>query len=160
MLGYYIGKASNFDKRWASHIQELKKNTHRNILLQRAWNKYGKENFKFYILEFVRDKNLLIKREQFWLDQSKCSVRGIGYNLNPKADSNLGRIVSEETRRRLSIAGGKTKGIKLSEEHKRKLSIAHKGKIPSAEAKVNMSKSQRKRRENEANGLGNSIGQL
>lgn len=121
---YYVGQACNFNKRWANHLSMLSNNKHFNILLQRAYNKYGEESFKFYVLELVADKTKLEEREQFWMDHSKCYERGIGYNIRKIADSNLGLKASEETRIKISLAG---KGRKFSEEAKRKLSVKLKG---------------------------------
>ena len=43
----YVGQAINIKDRWTSHMQCLNRNKHHNIHLQRAWNKYGEECFKF-----------------------------------------------------------------------------------------------------------------
>ncbi|MEN6292413.1 MAG: GIY-YIG nuclease family protein, partial [Methanobacterium sp.] len=47
----YYGSSKNIEKRWLRHKNELNKNKHINILLQRAWNKYGEENFIFSVVE-------------------------------------------------------------------------------------------------------------
>lgn len=46
----YIGQSKNIPLRFSNHKYELNKNIHPNHHLQRAWNKYGKENFIFEIL--------------------------------------------------------------------------------------------------------------
>ena len=46
----YIGQSQNIKTRWNSHIRKLDKNIHDNKYLQSSWNKYGKDNFKFYII--------------------------------------------------------------------------------------------------------------
>jgi len=46
----YIGQAINIRKRWASHNHYLARGNHRNCYLQRAWDKYGSENFEFTVL--------------------------------------------------------------------------------------------------------------
>lgn len=47
----YIGSSVNFNKRKNLHLHYLKNNKHHSNHLQKAWNKYGKENFVFEIIE-------------------------------------------------------------------------------------------------------------
>lgn len=61
---YYLGSSKNFHVRKLKHFNELRKGKHHNIYLQRAFNKYGEENFEFIILEecentFEREQELL-----------------------------------------------------------------------------------------------------
>ena len=69
----YIGSSVNIKERWQEHRRRLRNNTHENIFLQRAYNKYGKENFKFIIHEVVSDESKLIEIEQYWIDNFKCT---------------------------------------------------------------------------------------
>lgn len=86
----YIGSAINIKERWRSHKKLLKKDKHYNKHLQNAWNKYGEDNFSFEIIECVEYKNILIEREQYWLDYYNSYDRKIGYNISPTAGSPLG----------------------------------------------------------------------
>ncbi len=63
----YVGKTINIKNRWKQHIAALNENKHCNTHLQRAWNKYGPENFKFEILELC-NKNKLSEREKYWIN--------------------------------------------------------------------------------------------
>lgn len=63
----YIGSAKDINRRWQRHKSALKHNHHENIHLQRAWNKYGEENFIFEIIEECDINDLLII-EQKYLD--------------------------------------------------------------------------------------------
>ena len=109
----YIGSAKCFYNRWKSHFLELNRNNHKNEYLQSAWNKYGGDSFKIEIIELVdiisNDKNLLIEREQYWLDYYQSYDREIGYNLCPTAKNSLGYKHSEETRAKLRICNAKEK---------------------------------------------------
>lgn len=68
---FYLGSSKKIEYRWESeHKRQLNKGTHVNIILQRAWNKYGSDNFKMEILEIV-EPEFLLKREQFYLDKLK-----------------------------------------------------------------------------------------
>lgn len=108
----YIGSASDsILDRWSDHRSDLNLNRHANIHLQRAWNKYGEENFKFEILEECSSE-LCVSREQHYLDtileaqeyikgESSCFLIK-GYNINPIATSRKGSKMSEESRKRMS----------------------------------------------------------
>ena len=48
---FYIGKSLDVESRKYSHYYTLRRNKHGNAYLQRAWNKYGEDNFEFSILE-------------------------------------------------------------------------------------------------------------
>ena len=52
----YVGKTqTSFGDRWDCHKAKLRNNKHDNTHLQRSWNKYGEDNFEFYIIEIIRD---------------------------------------------------------------------------------------------------------
>jgi len=101
----YIGSAVDLKRRKREHWKEFRGKRHWNIYLQRSWNKYKEENFKFEVVEYVEDKNKLIEREQYWIDiyfdnKKKC------YNISPTANSCQGIIRSDETKLKISIAKG------------------------------------------------------
>lgn len=71
----YIGQARFLLKRKQQHIYELKNNKHYNLHFQRAWNKYGEENFIWEILELcLEDK--LDEREIYWIEKYDSLVNG------------------------------------------------------------------------------------
>jgi group I intron endonuclease len=138
----YIGSSINVYKRRNRHFSELKRLIHKNIKLQRSYNKHGKENFRFYILELIENKECLIEKEQFFIDKIKPE-----FNINLIANSSLGVKRSEETKEKIRQAnlglkhpdwrnklkseaqGGDnhwTKNKKFSEESKNKMSEAQK----------------------------------
>ena len=93
----YIGSSVDIPERWNEHKRELSKNNHHSILLQRAWNKYGEENFKFNILEKYSE-NELLNREQYYLDLHMTYDRNKGYNIAKYASAPMkGRKHSKET---------------------------------------------------------------
>ena len=68
---FYIGSSTEIEKRINTHFSNLNKNKHPNIKLQNSYNKYGKNNFTYKILDIFEDiskQNLLIK-EQEWIDK-------------------------------------------------------------------------------------------
>ena len=48
----YIGQSVYIRNRWRQHKNELNSNIHFNDYLQKSWNKYGADNFSFYVLEY------------------------------------------------------------------------------------------------------------
>lgn len=69
---YYIGSAKDFNKRLARHIKDLDDKTHHNIILQRSYDKHGKDCVNFEILERLPyDKDMIIEREQYYIDDYK-----------------------------------------------------------------------------------------
>ena len=144
----YIGSAVKIERRWNEHKNLLQKNSHHSRYLQRSWNKHGADSFLFEVLEHVDDKQDLIPREQHYMDLYESYHREKGYNICPTAHSCLGRIHSEETKRKMSTAhkGRKFtaetrermrlssierwKKSSVSDETKRKMSEAHKGLTP------------------------------
>ena len=115
----YIGSSNDILSRWKySHKNLLFKNKHGNEHLQRAWNKYGKDNFSFFILyKCYEDK--LLDWEQFFIDRFQSADRRFGYNIIPKADRSE---VSEETKKKISLI---KMGHKVTNETKNKIGIAN-----------------------------------
>ncbi len=54
----YIGQSSNILKRKKEHFRTLKNGYHKNTHLQRAYNKYGKNNFIFKVLIYCDNDEL------------------------------------------------------------------------------------------------------
>ncbi len=97
----YIGSAVDLKHRWSQHCSDLYYSKHRNTHLQRSWNKHGRDVFEFTILEEVPNKNLLIEREQYWIDYHLEQNFEL-FNICLIAGSNLGRKISDETKQKLS----------------------------------------------------------
>jgi len=76
----YIGQSVNINDRWSKHKNELRQNSHDNDYLQKAWNKYGEDNFKFYILEEC-NKSELDNREVYYINLYQTLDYKNGYNL-------------------------------------------------------------------------------
>lgn len=96
----YVGSAFNFDKRFVLHRHYLNRNKHHSIKLQRAWNKYGAENFEFQIIE-VCSKKVISKREEFYI--KCCNSYHKGYNCSPFASGHSPKL-KESTKKKISVA--------------------------------------------------------
>jgi len=69
---FYLGSSIKIKKRKSTHFSKLKHNNHHCIHLQRAYNKYGKDNF---IFEIINSCDNCLKEEQVLLnnlDWSEC----------------------------------------------------------------------------------------
>lgn len=100
----YIGSAVDIKARWGEHLSSLKKGSHGNSHLQRAWNRYGSKAFEFKALLYC-ELDVLIHHEQLMIDEYRKNLgRDMLYNINPTAGSNLGVKFSPETRAKKSAA--------------------------------------------------------
>lgn len=115
----YIGQSVNIHNRWTHHKNELNNNTHFNDYLQKSWNKYGEENFYFYVLEFC-EIDRLDRLEVYYIDLYKTLDRDNGYNLTSGGTDN--KIYSNETRTKISNS---LKGHRVSLESRIKISENH-----------------------------------
>lgn len=115
----YVGSAArSFQSRWQKHKSDLKLNKHANVRLQRAYNKYGSEAFRFEVLATCPPE-YAVKLEQFFIDTLKPA-----YNISPTAGSSLGVVRSEDYKERLSKS---RTGFKASDEFRQCRSEAMKG---------------------------------
>jgi group I intron endonuclease len=129
----YIGSAAeSIDRRLYAHRYMLDAGTHPNIHLQRSWDKHGEEAFTFAPKERCRPEDC-IKREQHWLDNLECCKKG--FNICPTAGSRLGTMFSEESKRKISVAH---KGRKASPEARAKMSATRKGKRHTEQSREKM----------------------
>ncbi len=123
----YVGSTGkSLAGRWWRHKHTLRKGTHRNSHLQRAWNKYGEAAFVCETLVECPPRACL-QVEQLYIDLlDATSSGGCGYNIAAIAGSNLGQKRSEETCKRISDAQ-RGKHRVFTAEHKAALSKALKG---------------------------------
>ena len=129
----YVGQSINIKRRFKTHKSQLRNNTHINNYLQRAWNKYGEENFTFEIIEEC-NKNIS-ETEIYWIDFYDSLKNG--YNLT--AGGFGGQLGVPKTDKWIK-AMSKLKGIPLKEETKRRLSQSRAGIKISEEQKANISR--------------------
>lgn len=140
----YIGSAVDIDRRWRKHKTQLNKRKHHSKHLQAAWNIYGKQSFKFEILEEVSNPEHLLAYEQVYLDYYKSYEENNGYNICKIAGSWYGQKHSEETKQKISEAHS---GKKYNEEIRKKISEANKGRKHTEEAKKKISEAGKRRPE-------------
>ena len=118
----YIGKTIlPIEQRLKRHFYLAGKNVNR--YLYDSINKYGKENFIIELIEEC-EYDLANEKEIYYIDFYKSNNKDFGYNMTIGGD---GGRMPEESLRKMII---KKTGEKLSEETKRKISEANKGRIP------------------------------
>lgn len=100
---FYVGKSINLRKRKAQHFGDLRARRHHNILLQRAWDKYGQESFEFKIVAYGNPCDLIAIEQStldtIMLERGDESVLNI---LTLCVDKRLGIPHTAETRATLS----------------------------------------------------------
>lgn len=158
----YIGSAVNLKKRKNEHFRLLKKNKHYSINIQRSYNKYGKEFFKFETILYCDKENLIFyeqrainaydfKRELYNISPTagNCSGRKLSEETKEKLrKANLGKKYSKETKIKMSKA---VKGRKHTKNAIKNMSEAHKGKKYTEESRKKMSDSAKKRFKRDGN---------
>lgn len=124
----YVGQTGDrFVRRYWHHCWKLKDNSHDNVYLQNAWNKYGECNFDFFVIKIINDKNqeILDEMEKHYI--KKYRKLGLSYNI---LDGGGGRNGVPMSKNAKQIIGEKNRvnmtGKKLSEETKSKMSLTHK----------------------------------
>lgn len=123
----YVGSAVSFKKRFREHQRQLSEGRHHSRYLQRAWDKYGADAFRFKPILYC-DRHSLIGYEQNAMDAMRPE-----YNIAPVAGSQLGYRHSEETRAKLRAARARNgfspmRGRTHTDEAKKKISENRKGK--------------------------------
>lgn len=98
---FYIGSTARLSDRLKTHRWNLKANIHHNAKLQRHYNKYGKQDLFFVILEKFEflGKDHLLQKEQSYLDGLHPT-----FNIAHKVQSCLGVKRRAETKRKISKA--------------------------------------------------------
>lgn len=138
---FYVGSAQSISRRWIEHKRDLRKGDHANPKLQCAWNCHGESAFRISVLEVVADLSKLLEREQHWLDA--LDAVGAGYNVMVTAGSRYGMKASEETKKRMSDAHKGRKHGPMSEEQKAYYSQLYKGRKLSEETRRKMGEARR-----------------
>jgi group I intron endonuclease len=133
----YIGYSSDIKKRFTVHKCYLKKGLHENSYLQRAWNKYGEENFLFEIIELCKLDNC-IELEDSYVKLFKSNNRRYGYNLAITGVGSIGKMpkyIIEKAQKTKKINALK-RGYYFTPETIKKQADGRRGFKHTAEAKL------------------------
>lgn len=161
----YVGKSNNLHSRWRGH-RTIAKNINRPQscpYLYYAMRKHGVENFVITKISTHKSEQLAYTAEVKLIKKLRSNETDYGYNLNAGGLGSVARVVSLETRKKLSIKhkgkilsletrikiGDAQRGHKrgpISEATRKKLQDAAKGRIITPEWRLNMSLSAKKRK--------------
>ena len=123
--------------RWLGHLSELRRGVHSNPHFQNAYNKVGEDVWKFGVIDEATSLERLNELEDHYIVEYDTRDPGKGYNIR---EGGLNGRPSEETRKKMSKA---QRGRKHSEETRRKMSEAHKGKKYSVEHRRKISEAKK-----------------
>jgi hypothetical protein len=120
---YYMGRAKNLNDRWRNHYNLLLKNNHGNRYLQREWNKYKANAFRFILVEQVSFEKLY-STDQKYLDMAKQDKKYV-YNMvfiseGGEMTDDMKKVISEKAVKRYR------ENPKLKSEISRKAKERHK----------------------------------
>lgn len=156
----YIGSSINISTRISAHKLTLKNKKHHNVYLQNSYDKYGHTVFKFEVIEYCKEEELLNK-EEYYINIYKSTNDKYGYNIGlftngrkrhsikvrekiSKAHTGRKRNITKEWGENISKAN---KGRKISETQKeniRKCKTGTKRKPFSQTWKTNIGNAHRK----------------
>ncbi len=139
---YYYGSTENFKERKTNHFSSLGRNVHENSRLQNSYNKHGKKNFLFEIIERI-PKNKLAEIEQQYLDKYwdngvKCyNIKRYCRDMSGPNHPRYGTKTTQEVKDKISKANKEyyknnpppMLGKKHKQKSKNKISKANKGKL-------------------------------
>jgi group I intron endonuclease len=131
---FYVGSTIDFYNRKRRHISCLQKGKHHSPILQNHANKYGVNDFDYYMIEvfdFI-SKEHLIGREQYYIDTLLPCL-----NAKKIADSCVGLKRSEEAKVNIGLA---SKGHIMPEHVKQLLISINTGSHHTKEAKEKIRK--------------------
>jgi group I intron endonuclease len=124
---WYVGYSKNIESRWWRHVRDANKQP--RIAIQFAIRKYGKEAFKFCILEECEPPSL-VKVEKKWIDIKNSFTKGfnsVNCGISPV-------LLTNEVR--LKIGNG-MRGKKHTVETKEKIAKSLAGrKVPPTEKRL------------------------
>ena len=130
----YIGSTKDLKVRKYHHFALLRKGKHANSYLQRAFNKYGEDAFRFEILFEAKYPTRMDLFEQYYLDTNKpeynvAQIASTAFNrLGVKPSEEAKQKTSQTLKKKFIGRGNPFYGKKHSAETRQKIRQALKGK--------------------------------
>ena len=140
----YVGWTKNTPtRRFNTHVYQATHNKTK-YLLHKAIRKYGRDQFIIEVLYSSTNLIVLKNLESHYIkEQNTFYQTGCGYNMTEGGDGTLGYRFSEDAKRRIGLAH---KGKPKSPEQREKMSRARLGWKPSDETRAKMSVAKKKKR--------------
>lgn len=108
----YIGSSKDIDRRWYVHKDTARKGKHHSRYFQRAWNKYGEDSFKFFVIEEmepIKEKLEYNEQNTIWLFRpvynSGDKVRP--HNVSESGTASLSEHMKKINKKRVGILRSK-----------------------------------------------------
>lgn len=120
----YIGQTDRFNHREREHFYRLENNVHHNEHLQKAFNKYGKENF---IIELIVETEDLNEMELFYINEYGGIDSDLNYNMKDPVTMKWSEYVRVKQRKAMTGKNNPNYGKKWSQEQKDNSSKKKKG---------------------------------
>jgi len=121
----YIGSGVVLIRRYKAHVSTLTRGCHRNPHLTAFYKQHGLGVLEFSVLELCTPEEIA-DRETFYLNKYEAYKKGFNIIHAGGTPGSLGRVTSEETKRKIGAANS---GRKWTEEQKQKLKEARKGRV-------------------------------
>lgn len=96
----YIGSSLNVEKRYKHHLSTLRHNSSRCSILQKAFNKYGEDNFEFQVILCCKPEYRLYYEQQLIRELNSYSKESKDKIRKAKQNTTL----SQETIKKMSEA--------------------------------------------------------
>ena len=93
----YIGYSIDIQRRWATHKRDLKNNKHENDHLQKAYNKYGEDAFKFEIIEECTKENTLLLQKRTFINRDNMIHSSSKLNMVTIGNAQSSRMITNNT---------------------------------------------------------------
>jgi group I intron endonuclease len=122
----YVGKAVRLAERWRNHRHALSTGKHINTFLQRSWNKYGPDAFKFELLNIAESEEIAFEMEREWIATYRRSGIRL-FNLTDGGDGISGYTRPPEVIERISAAQRGKPRKSHDEDTRRRISANLKG---------------------------------
>lgn len=119
----YVGQSVDIEQRWRQHTQYCNNDNRNSSHLYKSMKKYGIDNFEFSIICEVPESSL-DQYEISYIKYYETTNSNKGYN---KTHGGANGRLSEETKKKISAAN---KGKKRTEEEKQKMSNIQKNRSP------------------------------
>ncbi len=113
----YIGQSVDIEDRYIKHIRLLELGIHHSIKLQKAWDKYGKENFTHCILiecptdELLKQEEYYVRKYNSHIDGYNIKMGGVGKGGHYKSHYRVIKKGTDNNKKRYSLINPERKNI-------------------------------------------------
>lgn len=113
----YIGQSVDIEDRYIKHIRLLELGIHHSIKLQKAWDKYGKENFTHCILiecptdELLKQEKYYVRKYNSHIDGYNIKMGGVGKGGHYKSHYRVIKKGTDKNKKRYSLINPEGKNI-------------------------------------------------